>query len=625
MHVSKPPARLRPTSAPAVAGQPANDTGPQRPAPAPAAPEEARLFADGAGQRARRLGDAHRAAPALLQLLRNEPLDATAAVAPAPAIQSAGAARPSAVSRAFDAVPATAVKAGLRYLDKNTEAWAGLWHVLNGGHGVDATYFIFNRDVFGMSLLGGMLDKARRGEPVRLMVDASGDFGGRLGFTLTGKGQDYLQELVNTGNGQVKVYHPLHKKFLKALSLDPRPFAGVASNHDKLIRNADWAMTGGRNISKDYFTSPADHGAGFRDSDVLVEGQDASAQLGRAFDREFDRKDHFTVYPDTFGNWVKRDIELLGAHAMMDAWMKAAPLDARVTKALREDPATREGMAAELVARALAELPARGLDREASKREIKSLHKLANELAGYPDLRGAARDFDPRARQRQVDMKALDRTSAAVDGKDNLNQGLQSILAGAQKRVVIQNPYVVLTQNAIAALKAAGERGVKIDLMTNSPESTDSALTQAFFLEDWPRLLADIPNLRIHVLTGEQKLHAKVAVADDEVALVGSYNLDLISARINGEIAALSRSPELARDVRRGFERDMADPRFAVKEYTIKRNADGSAQRDAKGRPIVDFGPEDHVGLGKRIMYRGLRWLANLARYIPALAPLRRD
>jgi putative cardiolipin synthase len=222
-------------------------------------------------------------------------------------------------------------------------------------------------------------------------------------------------------------------------------------------------------------------------------------------------------------------------------------------------------------------------------------------------------------------MKALDRTSAAVDGKDNLNQGLQSILAGAQKRVVIQNPYVVLTQNAIAALKAAGERGVKIDLMTNSPESTDSALTQAFFLEDWPRLLADIPNLRIHVLTGEQKLHAKVAVADDEVALVGSYNLDLISARINGEIAALSRSPELARDVRRGFERDMADPRFAVKEYTIKRNADGSAQRDAKGRPIVDFGPEDHVGLGKRIMYRGLRWLANLARYIPALAPLRRD
>ncbi|MCA9550628.1 MAG: hypothetical protein KC933_11375 [Myxococcales bacterium] len=200
------------------------------------------------------------------------------------------------------------------------------------------------------------------------------------------------------------------------------------------------------------------------------------------------------------------------------------------------------------------------------------------ELVGYAELRGANRSYDAtkevHARQ---EVKVIDRTSAAVRSEDDLTAALSALASGARHRIIIQNPYVVLTKHAVAALEAAGKRGVHIDLLTNSPDSTDSLLTQAFFLEDWPRILARVPNMRIFTLTGEQKLHAKVATADDKVSVVGSYNLDLLSEQVNGEIAAASWSPGLARDIRKSFDADKANPAHKVVEYTI--------QRDEAGRP----------------------------------------
>jgi cardiolipin synthase len=52
-------------------------------------------------------------------------------------------------------------------------------------------------------------------------------------------------------------------------------------------------------------------------------------------------------------------------------------------------------------------------------------------------------------------------------------------------------------------------------------------------------------------------LHAKLAVADDTL-LVGSANLDLRSDRLNHEISAVVRAPELAAAARVEFEADLA-------------------------------------------------------------------
>jgi cardiolipin synthase len=69
-------------------------------------------------------------------------------------------------------------------------------------------------------------------------------------------------------------------------------------------------------------------------------------------------------------------------------------------------------------------------------------------------------------------------------------------------------------------------------------------------------------------------LHAKLAVADDTL-VVGSANLDLRSDRINYEITAVVRDPELAASARREFEADLAHAE--------------RVQLDAwRGRPLLD-------------------------------------
>lgn len=535
--------------------------------------------------------------------------------------QATGRAEPvSELRRAFDTVGPRAATGAVRLLEHNTEAWLSIWHALSSAKGpVDASYFIFQRDVFGMAFLGQLLTKARNNQKVRLMLDAAGDALGRRGFTLTFRGQDYLQELVNTNNAEVKVYHPLHKKVWTNLKSEGLPFAGLANNHDKLLRTDDFVITGGRNISKDYFTAPEDRGDVYRDTDVLIHGRDACRAFRSAFDDEWKQDMHFHVHADTNGNVIKRDMVMIGAAVMMDQWLNAKVRSPAEKARLRDDAEYRKAQAETLMNAALAKLPEHGIDRKAGFLDLLNLRRLARELTGYAELKGAARGFDPKeGLHANQEIKAIDRTSAVVKNADDLTAALGALAAGAKKRILIQNPYVVLTSKAVQALEAAGNRGVTIDLLTNSPDSSDSVLTQAFFLEDWPRILARIPNMRIFVLTGEQKLHAKVATADDVVSVVGSYNLDLLSEQVNGEVAALTWSEALAKDIRKSFENDLRNPAHRVVEYTIQRDELGRPILD-DGEPIVTFGPENHMSTWSQMKYWALCFMVRQLRKLAVL------
>src|SRR5262249_24372589 len=163
----------------------------------------------------------------------------------------------------------------------------------------------------------------------------------------------------------------------------------------------------------------------------------------------------------------------------------------------------------------------------------------------------------------------------------------------ARKRIVIQNPYVVLTRQMLDVLERASRRGVEITIITNSPMSTDSAVTQAFFLEDWPLILARVPTARIFVATGDRKFHGKSSVFDDDKVAVTTYNLDLLLGFVNGEIGAVAKSKELARDLLQAFDDDLKSKSNGFLEYTIEKS-EGGKPLFKDGKPVVKFGPENH-------------------------------
>jgi phosphatidylserine/phosphatidylglycerophosphate/cardiolipin synthase-like enzyme len=105
--------------------------------------------------------------------------------------------------------------------------------------------------------------------------------------------------------------------------------------------------------------------------------------------------------------------------------------------------------------------------------------------------------------------------------------------------------------------------------------------------------MARVPTLRLYVLDGSRPLHAKRAVFDGEMTLVGTYNLDPLSETMNSEMAVLVHSPFFAQAALRQIVGRRSDP--DVIEYKIARGDDGEPLRDRHGKVVQLKGPSDHV------------------------------
>jgi phosphatidylserine/phosphatidylglycerophosphate/cardiolipin synthase-like enzyme len=304
---------------------------------------------------------------------------------------------------------------------------------------------------------------------------------------------------------------------------------------------------------------------------------------------------------------------------MMDDWLKAPPFSEAEKAEIRSSHEPPKAHVDAVVEQVLAKLPAQGITREPSNREIKALRELASQLVSNPELRGKG-----ATKHESIDgeIRLLDSVSAAGDGNNEISPALIKLIGSAKESILIHNPYIVLTDTALEALADAGKRGVKITFGTNSPESTDSALTQAYFQEDWPLILARVPNSRIITATGDQKHHAKTFVVDGVLSGISTYNADWISARVNSEVVTLDWSKEFAKDTIASYEAMVDNPEHDMVEYNILRDESGRALV-LDGKPVITFGPQDHTEAKDLKKYGILRKGANWARAnISALSPI---
>lgn len=441
----------------------------------------------------------------------------------------------------------------IELLKRNTEAWAARWRLLaEARESLDVSYFILNQDVFGFSFLGHLLHKAREGVRIRILMDA---FGTRMSLNVTGN--DYLDTLVGFKNVTLKMYRPLFFRFADAF-LTLNPIALAASDHDKiLIANGRLALTGGRNIGKEYFADPADDPMAFRDMDVLLEGKEIGANLTTVFEKSFDSGEARAVKPDAVDavDWGE---DLLLAYQAMDAWLRGRPVPEETRTAIRK----------------------------------KGLPWL-DDLAKLPRLRGAL--TGKPARSTVAEVRLLDSRPRLLKSGDPVSVSLLRLVRSAKSDIFLQTPYLVLPREIVPVFEEAAARGVRITVLTNSPLSSDNAQSQAFFLEQWPELLARVPTLRLFVFGDRHNLHSKVGTIDDRLALIGTYNMDPFSMAVNGEVVAAVWSEPLARQVRAETQRLISGGPPVVYEYRIARDRQGRPERDGDGRVVVAFGTESHA------------------------------
>ena len=450
-------------------------------------------------------------------------------------------------------------QSGAYVLESAEEALvARAWLADHARTSIEVQYFIWSTDNIGILAADALLRAAERGVKVRVIVDD----------LLVDAPASSLLALAQHSNIDIRIYNPTvsvgvpwYQRIWNAIT----DLRGINQRmHDKtFIVDGKVVITGGRNMAAEYYGYH--HEYNFRDRDVLLAGEVVTA-VRQSFERF----------------WLSQ---------------LAVPVE---TLAAGASPSSRQAAAT-----------------------YRELHAYANESENFaPSVRTAIATAD-RALERIADATAWSRIEFVSDlpGKNAADAGLggggrsgmalRQLLAGAKSHVVIQSPYLVVSDRAMELLEQAVQRGVRISISTNSLASTDNLQAFAGYRNQRAQLLAlgiEIFEYRPDALTQrsarEQELvqdlpaadapnptfgmHAKTLVIDSQVVFIGTFNLDPRSENLNTEVGAIIYDGSVARVVENSITVDMQPS-----------NSWNAASDD----------PDQYTSLAKRSKVRFWQWM----------------
>lgn len=380
---------------------------------------------------------------------------------------------------------------------------------------------IFRGDDVGLRVAELLEQKKAEGLDVRVIVDAPSN--------LDWETQWMYFDLKRHGI-VVEGYEALYLQWLTAELVPTDPLRPNKRFHDKMwvIDGEDperaVAIVGGLNIANEYFRVDPTPLNRWRDQDVLVRGA-AVRDVMAAFDRNHE-----------FFQSIKA--RLPSVFNPDNAWQLARGVQARLGTV--RTPTWRKPELGAHIDRILAAPPA-----------LAPTEVVARFLQSRPRLE-----------------------------ESYIGQAYLDLIGRARSRVYIANAYFVPSRALMTALQDAARRGVKVVVVTNSPATNDIRQVAAVSRWLYGELLAvnREPAVRRHAAEGagitirewqgapfgEGTLHAKMGVFDGAETIVGSYNLDPRSERLNSETAIAVRNAEVGGALERWFEAEYVAKSAAV-------------------------------------------------------------
>jgi cardiolipin synthase len=116
----------------------------------------------------------------------------------------------------------------------------------------------------------------------------------------------------------------------------------------------------------------------------------------------------------------------------------------------------------------------------------------------------------------------------------------------AQDRIIITSPYFVPDESIMYAITTATQRGLRVELFVS--EIGDQALVHHAQRSYYEELLR--AGVKIYLYKAPYVLHAKHFTVDEDVAVIGSSNMDMRSFSLNFEVSLMVRGRAFVRDLR---------------------------------------------------------------------------
>ncbi|MCJ1655928.1 cardiolipin synthase [Staphylococcus sp. NRL 16/872] len=150
---------------------------------------------------------------------------------------------------------------------------------------------------------------------------------------------------------------------------------------------------------------------------------------------------------------------------------------------------------------------------------------------------------------------------------EQIKYGYLKMISSARESIYIQSPYFIPDQAFLDAIKIAALGGVEVNLMI--PSMPDHPFVYWATLKNAASLLD--AGVKIYQYDNGF-LHSKTLIIDDEIATVGTANMDNRSFVLNFEVNAFVYDNDVARQLKDAFIQDMKVSYRLTKELYAKRS-----------------------------------------------------
>src|SRR5207247_204902 len=136
-------------------------------------------------------------------------------------------------------------------------------------------------------------------------------------------------------------------------------------------------------------------------------------------------------------------------------------------------------------------------------------------------------------------------SGSGFENENNLKL-FTSLIHAARHTLVITNPYFVPDDALMTALTSAAQRGVDVTLVNS--EASDQFLVshaERSYYEDLLKAGVKLYRYKEPIL-----LHSKHITIDDDIAVIGSSNMDIRSFLLNLEVTLICYAPSVVADLR---------------------------------------------------------------------------
>ena len=486
---------------------------------------------------------------------------------------------------------------------------------------LDIQYYAIHADDTTERLFDALREAAARNVRIRILLDD---------FNTTGKNAQVLK-LALEKNIDLRLFNPLpggRSSLMFRIIGNLRDIEGMQRRmHNKIfVADNAVAITGGRNLGETYFGQSS--GANFIDVDILCAGRIAR-DLSHSFDRYWNNP---LAYPAQ-SMMTAREIEAIRQTRSMPD--HSAP---GVNGASDARPALQDDAAFALFPEppkppAPATTPPPALMPQAASannthtdRVITSPAGVSTTLPALPesvDLGKLNWIWAPSVMLVDKADKIAADADDVKDAQDTVVDGLLSLMAKAQKDLLIVSPYFVPGERMMKQFADIRQRGVRVRVLTNSLASNDAPAAHVGYAR-YRKALLDL-GIELYEMRAKQpgsvgtlaslggsmgglaggslgssaggsraSLHAKVVVADGRILAVGSMNLDLRSQLQNSEVAVVIRSAALAAQATRQIEPALAQAAYRVelqdRRQLVWRAPPGSKLDDSRVEPDTSLG-----------------------------------